>query len=89
MSNETLLGMGVDPSTFVTSIEPVEAEYLFVPPEEIDPNSDPIDHDAFIPANDPELTDEELFAYQTAQVAYLVEELKNPSGESRGRSRLG
>ena len=49
MSNETLLQMGVDPESFVNSNEPVEVDYVFVPPEEIDPNSDPLDHDEFIP----------------------------------------
>ena len=80
--NETVVP-GIDPSEFVYSGEPVEMEYVIVPPNEIAPSTGPIEDDAFIPDEDPELTDEELFAYQVAQVAHLVDEMKNPTGESQ------
>lgn len=73
---------GIDPSEFVYSNEPVEMEYVTVPPNEIAPRTGPIEDEAFIPEEDPQLTDEELFAYQVAQVAHLVDEMKNPTGES-------
>jgi hypothetical protein len=82
-ADEDMVELEIDPVDLQYLNETTDVPYIYIDPQDIDPNADPRDEDSSIPFADPELTDEELFDYQALQLAYLVDILKNPIGRWR------